>query len=122
MAAKKRSKSKPTLGLNVIKAGALTPAARLASEAKAPAGIRLTAQQADAATGALSDINLGAMAAFQLAMDAVNCPERAEVYLIGIQNIAKVVCRKADVLAALMGAYPGFGIFAEEFAVAERVR
>jgi hypothetical protein len=80
-------------------------------------GITLKGKRLEQARKAVSDINLGAVAAHRLAMDACETSESAQWYAMAIENIAKVIARKCDVISALMNenGRPEFGNFEDEF-------
>lgn len=67
--------------------------------------------------GILSDINMAAAATHHLSITMSADPLEAQWNHVAIANTAMVICRKADVLAAMLGE-PAFGNFEEEFDVA----
>lgn len=80
-------------------------------------GVTLKGDNLERVERALSDINMAAVSVHHLAIDATDCPEAAEHYQTAILNIAKVICRKADLIAAEMGDAPAFGNFVDEFEI-----
>jgi hypothetical protein len=90
---------------------------RAAAEA---AGITLKGARLTQAQHILAAINSGADAARELAVSAICTSEAGEqgAFLVGIENIALVICRKVDVLAKLIGE-GGFGNFEDEFTARE---
>lgn len=78
-------------------------------------GITLKGERLETARHFVSDINMAAVATYRLAIDAGQHNElEAQWYRVAIENIAKVVCRKADVLASILDDI-GFGNFDKEF-------
>jgi hypothetical protein len=80
-------------------------------------GVTLKGKRLEQARKTLSDINIGALSACQLAIAAMDGDHQATgAFLSAIENIAKVICRKADVIDALLGGECSFGNFEDEFA------
>jgi hypothetical protein len=65
---------------------------------------------------AIEDINLGAVATCGLAIDSLGA-RTAGTYITAIENIAKVTCRKCDLIFELLGESIKFGNFSEDFNV-----
>src|SRR5262249_36320253 len=82
-------------------------------------GVKVPADELAALERALSDINMATLAIHQRAIYSVDCSgiHVQANFLVAIENLAKVCCRKSHRIAALLGDIPRFGNFQEEFEV-----
>src|SRR5690349_17152873 len=81
------------------------------------AAVTLNGLRLAQARATLGYINNSASAVHQLAVAAggMSDPHEVGAILTGVENSAKLICRYADVIGALLECGPGFGNFAEEF-------
>lgn len=89
--------------------------ARIEHEARE--GVTLRGKRLEQARHALDDVNLSSVSVYELARSAVATRDAQQVgaYMTAVENAAKVICRKCDVIAALLGESGAFGNFEEEF-------
>lgn len=77
-------------------------------------GISMKGERLAMARSAARDIGMAATAIHRLSITSVDDSENGEWYAVGIENTAKVIARKADVLLAFLGEPFGCGNFADE--------
>lgn len=91
---------------------------RAEEDARERAGITLKGKRLDQARDTVSDVNLAAISVHQLAIE-IQHGDVHQISALGtaLENLAKVICRKGDVLDALLHnrARGSFGNFEDEF-------
>ena len=77
---------------------------------------RLTRADMKRAIDAITDIHFAAVSTHRLSRYAVDAPEDSEWFLVAIENSAKVIAMKSDLVASILGPkYSVIGNFADEF-------
>ena len=82
-------------------------------------GVTLSEEQLERVTRALGDINTSFVSMRRLIIDSVDSADDGEACAFAIEQIAKTGCRRADLIARLLGD-PGFGNFEDEFEMPRR--
>lgn len=96
-------------------AGLTAAGAKVKKEvAKERRGIALRGDRLEGARRAATDMGMAAISIRYMAVAAVDDREHGEWFATGIENTAKVIARKADVLLAYLGERYGLGHFADE--------